>query len=285
MKDHSATVTPSAATLRAKPCDTAFDSLRGKMVVKRIGIVTAEPQGDAMSERRDGAQIDQGAADCEGDRLRVKDHCTGGREGPRLQADGVGIKVAGCIEICDLNADEVGADEMRHESCPELEGMRYVRRLTQYKATDISSSTRRGEIADQAFAPHDTVGYALKRAQHAMRLHMDRHLRHLGLNASTYSVLCSIAEEPGASNARLARRAFVTPQTMQAMLVKLAEVELIERTPDDGHGRIQRTLLTPKGQSVLSEAHVAARTSEQLARDAAGADTIAVLIRIAEALS
>lgn len=138
---------------------------------------------------------------------------------------------------------------------------------------------------NQPFLPHETVGYALKRAQQAMRLHMDRQLKEIGLNAPQYSVLCSLEDEPGASNARLARRAFVTPQTMQSMLVKLETAGLIERCPDAEHGRIQHTLLTAKGYSVLAEAHLAAQRSEQLARSAAGPDTINVLKRIAQALS
>lgn len=135
-----------------------------------------------------------------------------------------------------------------------------------------------------SFAPHDTLGYALKRAQHAMRQHMDRQLRELGLSAPQYAVLASVEREPGASNAQLARLAFVTPQTMQAMLVKLEQAGLIVRQPDAAHGRIQRTLLTPRGQQVLQQAHRAAQTSESLARAAASGDAVAMLQRVAAAL-
>ena len=134
------------------------------------------------------------------------------------------------------------------------------------------------------FAPHETLGYALKRAQQAMRLHMDRQLKEIGLSAPQYAVLASLEAEPGASNATLARRAFVTPQTMQAMLVKLEQAGLVERHPDAEHGRIQRTQLTKDGQAILSKAHHAAQTSERLARDAASPNTVEVLSRIAEAL-
>lgn len=135
------------------------------------------------------------------------------------------------------------------------------------------------------FAPHETLGYALKRAQQAMRLHMDRQLKDIGLSAPQYAVLASLEAEPGASNAALARRAFVTPQTMQAMLVKLEQSGLVERSPDSEHGRIQRTLLTADGKAVLSQAHRAAQKSERLARDAASLDAVEMLTRVAEALS
>lgn len=135
------------------------------------------------------------------------------------------------------------------------------------------------------FVPHETLGYALKRAQQAMRLHMDRQLKEIGLTAPQYAVLASLEAEPGASNATLARRAFVTPQTMQAMLVKLEQAGLVERRPDTKHGRIRRTQLTRGGQAILSQAHCAAQASERLARDAASPDAVEMLSRVANALS
>lgn len=135
-----------------------------------------------------------------------------------------------------------------------------------------------------AFVPHETLGYALKRAQHAMRQNMDRQLKDLGLSAPQYSVLASVEREPGISNAQLARLAFVTPQTMQAMLVKLEQAGLIARAPDADHGRIQHTTLTAHGGKVLGLAHAAAFRSEQIARGAASDGAVAMLTRVAEAL-
>ena len=135
------------------------------------------------------------------------------------------------------------------------------------------------------YLPYETIGYALKRAQHAMRLHMDRQLKALGLNAPQYAVLANLEAEPGASNARLARRAFVTPQTMQGMLVKLETAGLIERHPDAEHGRIRRTELTSAGRQVLAQAHMAARNSEARARSAAEPGAVEMLTRIAAALT
>jgi len=149
--------------------------------------------------------------------------------------------------------------------------------MTSAKTTTIA--------ADQPFLPHKTLGYALKRAQQAMRLHMDRQLKEIGLNAPQYAVLASLEDEPGASNARLARRAFVTPQTMQAMLVNLEQSGLIERSPDTENARVQRTEMTEKGRSSLALAHVAAQKSERLAREAATPDAIEMLTKVAEALA
>lgn len=134
------------------------------------------------------------------------------------------------------------------------------------------------------FLPHETLGYALKRAQHAMRQNMDRQLKDLGLSAPQYSVLASVEREPGVSNAKLARLAFVTPQTMQAMLVKLEQAGLIARAPDAEHGRIQQTTLTRHGSETVRLAHAAAFKSEQIARGAASDGAVAMLTRVAQAL-
>ena len=133
--------------------------------------------------------------------------------------------------------------------------------------------------------PFQSLGYALKRAQHALRLHMDRQLAPLGLTAPQYNVLCSLEAEPGASNAQLARRAFVTPQTMQSMLVKLERAGLVARRPDADHGRIQRTELTASGRETLAQAHEAVRLTERLAEAEASPGATAMLLRIADALS
>lgn len=99
------------------------------------------------------------------------------------------------------------------------------------------------------------LGYALKRAQHALRTRMDDAMRRLGLTAPQYAVLTAVELEAGISNARLARAAFVTPQTMQGILANLEREGFLVREPDPSHGRILRTALTPRGRATIAEAH------------------------------
>lgn len=98
-------------------------------------------------------------------------------------------------------------------------------------------------------------GYALKRAQHALRISMDDTLRPLDLTTPQYAVLCAIEAETGLSSARLARAAFVTPQTMHGLLTNLERSRLLAREPDPNHGRVLRIRLTDHGQAVLARAH------------------------------
>jgi len=105
-------------------------------------------------------------------------------------------------------------------------------------------------------------GYALKRAQHALRLGMDDALRALELTTPQYAVLCAIEAKTGMSNARLARAAFVTPQTMHGLLTNLEKAALLARDADPAHGRVLRTRLTARGRKVLAEAHRAVAVIE-----------------------
>ena len=98
-------------------------------------------------------------------------------------------------------------------------------------------------------------GYAIKRAQHALRTRMDEALRPLRLTAPQYTVLAAVELDAGISNASLARAAFVTPQTMQGILANLEREDFLARTADPAHGRILRAALTGRGRKALAQAH------------------------------
>jgi DNA-binding MarR family transcriptional regulator len=136
--------------------------------------------------------------------------------------------------------------------------------------------------------PYATIGFALKLAQQALRTRMDTGLRAIGLTTPQYAVLTFLQVEPGASNAALARRAFVTPQTMQAILVGLERAGFIVRTPHPEHGRVQTTELTTRGRKALQSAAEIVEALESRLRDASAPLTpntvAAILNRLTEAL-
>jgi DNA-binding MarR family transcriptional regulator len=99
------------------------------------------------------------------------------------------------------------------------------------------------------------LGYALKRAQHALRHAMDDKLSSLGLTTAQYNVLSSIHARPGISNASLSRAAFTTAQSMQGIVSNLEKLGLMRRVPDPHHGRIKQSALTRSGEQVLARAH------------------------------
>ncbi|WP_009960446.1 MarR family winged helix-turn-helix transcriptional regulator [Verrucomicrobium spinosum] len=108
-------------------------------------------------------------------------------------------------------------------------------------------------------------GGALNLAQHALRTRLDEALRPLNLTAPQCAVLSALEQEPGLSNAALARAAFVTPQSMQGILVNMEREGFITRSPDPNHGRILRSEITASGRKALTEAHTAILEVEAVA--------------------
>jgi DNA-binding MarR family transcriptional regulator len=94
-----------------------------------------------------------------------------------------------------------------------------------------------------------SVGLALKRAQHELRLAINAELVTLGTNISQLNVLYEIKRHPGVSSADLARLAFLTPQTLGQQVIQLQNHGLVNRKP--GQGRKIRHLLTKAGEKLL----------------------------------
>lgn len=96
-----------------------------------------------------------------------------------------------------------------------------------------------------------SIPYLLKRAQQAAKASLDEALKPAGVSASQAAVLRRLAEAPGLSGAELARRCWVTAQTMNELIAGMESAGLVHREADPSHGRIVRTLLTPAGEQVL----------------------------------
>ncbi|WP_040925656.1 MarR family winged helix-turn-helix transcriptional regulator [Saccharomonospora marina] len=109
----------------------------------------------------------------------------------------------------------------------------------------------------------EAVGYALKRAASALRAAMDAALRPLDLTVPQYSCLEVLSQQPGLSNAELARAVFVTRQSMNLVLRGLQVRGLIARPTTAPHGRALPSQLTPAGRKQLRAASAAVRAVEQ----------------------
>jgi DNA-binding MarR family transcriptional regulator len=128
-------------------------------------------------------------------------------------------------------------------------GLHYIRFPDTEKEGLVASSTER-------------PGWLLKRAQDALNAAMTAALRDFGATLPEYAVLAALAEEPGLSNADLARRAFVTPQTMNQVLRELEQRGWVTRHPHPGHRRILQAELTADGRRTLAACHQAVDTVE-----------------------
>ena len=107
------------------------------------------------------------------------------------------------------------------------------------------------------------IGYRLKEVQSLLRSRMEETLRPLGITVAQYVCLEILKSTPGASNAELARQAFVTRQTMNTLLRGLQERGLSERATHATKGRALPTMLTPQGEQMLALATGRIRDVEQ----------------------
>jgi DNA-binding MarR family transcriptional regulator len=94
----------------------------------------------------------------------------------------------------------------------------------------------------------DMSGYLVKRAQSLINLSLEKIVSKHGLGIPHYVVLALLAETPGLPNAELARKAFVTPQSMNEILQQLEASGLVERQPSPSNARIRNAQLTQTGE-------------------------------------
>lgn len=103
----------------------------------------------------------------------------------------------------------------------------------------------------------EELGVLVKETQSALHHRMDSVLRALDLTVSQYACLQALSDTPGITGSELARRAFVSRQSMNVLLQGLAKRGLIERSDDLGPRRERATELTAAAREVLDQARSA----------------------------
>lgn len=101
-------------------------------------------------------------------------------------------------------------------------------------------------------SPKPRISYIVGRLDRALSLAVEERVAEHGLTLPQYTALSVLRMKSGLSNAQLARRTFVRPQSMMQVISKLEAAGLIERSPDASHGRILRTEITEQGRTVLA---------------------------------
>ena len=101
--------------------------------------------------------------------------------------------------------------------------------------------------------PEDHLGYLLVRAADAEQRRWSAGMRAAGLTPRRFSVLAVLLDAPTVSQAELARRAFVTPQSMGELLSALERDGFVQRD-GGGPGTPSRATVTPDGRAVLDAA-------------------------------
>lgn len=109
----------------------------------------------------------------------------------------------------------------------------------------------------------ESIGYMVKAAQHLIRQRLDAALSDCGLSTAQYALLSALEGTEAPSGAELARRCFITPQSVNSLLATLERDGMIRRSASASHGRVIETALTETGRERLSTAHRLAQGIEE----------------------
>lgn len=104
--------------------------------------------------------------------------------------------------------------------------------------------------------PGADIGQAIRTLMHSFRHCMDAGLRERGIEASFVHgmVLKNLALEPGLSGAQLARRALVTPQSMNGVLKSMETTQLVVREKHPENRRTDCWYITTTGLKQFEQA-------------------------------
>ena len=95
------------------------------------------------------------------------------------------------------------------------------------------------------------LSYVIGRLERLLRRRLATAVAPAGLTLPAYTALSVLRVQDGLSNAQLARRSLVTPQSMSEVLTLLVDQGYVRRRAEPGHGRVIRTELTRAGSRAL----------------------------------
>ena len=107
------------------------------------------------------------------------------------------------------------------------------------------------------------LSYVIGRLERVLRRRLSAAVEPNGLTLPAYTALSVLRTQNGLSNAQLARRSFVTPQSMSEVLTLLVDKGYVRRRAAPGHGRVIRTELTASGRRALERCDHAVDLVEQ----------------------
>ena len=121
--------------------------------------------------------------------------------------------------------------------------------------------TSAGALAE---AVEPRISYVVARLERAVRAAVNERVRPHGLTTLQYTTLSVLgARGRPLSNAQLARRAYMTPQSMIEVIDVLERMGLIRRDPHPSHRRVFPATMTAKGLRVLKACDAAVEQMEE----------------------
>jgi len=105
--------------------------------------------------------------------------------------------------------------------------------------------------------------YLVKRLETEAGMALDRALAHHDITSGQFLILSLVSREGGRSSAELARRAFITPQSMNEVIAALESKGYIKRTENPDNRRILQVGLTREGRRLLTSCDKAVDLAEE----------------------
>jgi DNA-binding MarR family transcriptional regulator len=124
-------------------------------------------------------------------------------------------------------------------------------RLTLYKI--IFMATQKNSLPVSDTPKPQGLAYLIGRLDHVLNQRLRDSLAPAGLSVTQYTALSVFRAHGSLSNAQLAIRTMISPQSANEMVKTMEAKGWIERNPDPSHGRIIQISLTEAGHAILGE--------------------------------
>ena len=125
------------------------------------------------------------------------------------------------------------------------------------------AGNRSAKKASPEVSERPRVTYLIGRLDRALRRRMGEALSPFSLSVTQYTTLSVLHTRGQLSNAQLASRAFISPQSMNEVVQGLEAVKLVTREADPSHARIVQLRLTANGVDLLRQCDAAVKQLEQ----------------------
>jgi DNA-binding MarR family transcriptional regulator len=108
----------------------------------------------------------------------------------------------------------------------------------------------------------ENLGGLIGRAAQAWQLQASRALRPTGLTYAQYQLMAALQEDPGFTQAAVARQAGIDAMTASVVLRKLERRRLVARRASAADSRALLLTLTASGSAALAQAHALVMQAE-----------------------
>ncbi|KVH07245.1 MULTISPECIES: MarR family winged helix-turn-helix transcriptional regulator [Burkholderia] len=164
---------------------------------------------------------------------------------------------------------------------------------TPTKPANPKTAAKAAAKNDAARAPGDKpkprvqqrLTYVIGGLDRLLRRHMTDALAPLGITLAQYTALSVLEARGASSNAQLAERSWITPQSANEVMSVMAARGFVTREADPSHGRIILLKLTDAGAAMLRECEAVLRPLEMRMLGDISADDAAHVQRALELFS